>query len=158
MSTPRRRLTVIDRTMIEVRLRDGWSVRAIATALGRSPGTISDEIQKHSDCAGYHADAAETRAAANRRLSGRVPRLGSDGALFGGVAKLLRLKWSPEQISGRRRRIEGGMEKQSGLLVSHEATVWFGQRAEPAQNFSRPCGTRSRIAVKRSWDTATANL
>jgi IS30 family transposase len=41
--------------------------------------------------------------------------------LFGEVAKLLRLKWSPEQISGRRKRIEGGMEQQSGLSVSHEA-------------------------------------
>jgi IS30 family transposase len=92
MSTPRRRLTVIDRTMIDVRLRDGWGVRAIATALGRSPGTISDEIQRHSDVPGYRAQAAEIRAAASRRLSGRVPRLASDGALFGGAAKLLRLK------------------------------------------------------------------
>jgi len=61
MSTPRRRLTAIDRTMIEVRLCDGWSVRAIATALGRSPGTISKEIQRHSDGARYHAQAAELR-------------------------------------------------------------------------------------------------
>ena len=121
MSTPRRRLTVVDRTMIEVRLRDGWGVRAIAAALGRSPGTISGEIQRHSDGAGYQAEAAIRRAAASLRVSGRRPRLASDGALFCGVADLLRLKWSPEQISGRRKRIEGGMEKQSGLRVSHEA-------------------------------------
>jgi IS30 family transposase len=41
--------------------------------------------------------------------------------LFGEIAGLLRRGWSPEQISGRRKRIEAGMEQQSGLLVSHEA-------------------------------------
>ena len=122
MAVFRRALTVVDRTTIEVRLRDGWGVRAIAASLGRSGGTISAEIARHRDPGrGYRAEAAVARAAAARRLSGRRPRLLSDGALFGAVARLLRLKWSPEQISGRRRRIEGGMQTHSGLSVSHEA-------------------------------------
>ena len=33
----------------------------------------------------------------------------------------MRLNWSPKQISERRKRIEGGMQMQSGLQVSHEA-------------------------------------
>ena len=37
------------------------------------------------------------------------------------IVRLLRLGWSPEQISGRRKRIEGGVGQESGLLVSHEA-------------------------------------
>jgi IS30 family transposase len=37
------------------------------------------------------------------------------------VAKLLRLQWSPEQIAGRRKRLEDGTEMSSGLRVSHEA-------------------------------------
>lgn len=32
MTVLRRRLTVVDRTMIEVRLRDGWGIRPIARA------------------------------------------------------------------------------------------------------------------------------
>ncbi len=122
MAFPRRALTVVDRTTIEVRLRDGWGIRAIAVSLGRSAGTISDEIARHR-VAGleYRAQIAVAGAAAARRLSGRKPRLGPKGALFGEVARLLRRKWSPEQISGRRKRIEDGMERQSGLLVSHEA-------------------------------------
>ena len=122
MTSARRALTVVDRTTIEVRLRDGWGIRAIAAALGRSGGTISDEIARHRGGGlEYRAEVAMSGAAAARRLSGRKPRLAVDGALFGSVARLLRLKWSPEQISGRRRRIEGGMEVQSGLSVSHEA-------------------------------------
>jgi transposase, IS30 family len=121
MIVPRRRLTVVDRTTIEVRQLDGWGIRAIARALGRSPGTISDEIQRHSGPNGYRAETAEQQAVAGRRVCARKPRLASGGALFGGIARLLRLKWSPEQISGRRKRIERGMEQQSGLRVSHEA-------------------------------------
>jgi transposase, IS30 family len=122
MTAQRRALTVVDRTMIEVRLQDGWGIRAIAASLGRSAGTISDEIARHGRGGlGYLAEAAEAGAAAARRLSGRKPRLAVDGALFGELARLLRLKWSPEQISGRRQRIEDGMETQSGLSVSHEA-------------------------------------
>ena len=44
-----------------------------------------------------------------------------DGALFAEIARLLGLGWSPEQIAGRRKRIEAGMEQPSGLRVSHEA-------------------------------------
>jgi hypothetical protein len=37
-------LTVIDRTLIEVRRRDGWGVVQIVAALGRSPSVISGEL------------------------------------------------------------------------------------------------------------------
>jgi IS30 family transposase len=121
MADPRRKLTVVDRTLIELRRRDGWSVRRIALALDRSPGTISDEMKRHGGAAGYRAEAAEAEAAASRRLSRRRPRLAVDGALFAEIARLLGLGWSPEQIAGRRQRIEEGMEQSSGLLVSHEA-------------------------------------
>ena len=73
MVVQRRRLTVLDRTTIELRRRDGWSIRLIAADL-------------IAEC-----------------------------------ARLLRLGWSPEQISVRRKRIENGMEQPSGLQVSHEA-------------------------------------
>jgi IS30 family transposase len=39
----------------------------------------------------------------------------------GAAARLLRPQWSPEQMFRCRKRIEGGMEQQSGLSVSHEA-------------------------------------
>jgi IS30 family transposase len=90
--------------------------------MGRSPGTISGEIKRHSDPKlGYLACSALSEAEASRRLSGRKPRFDTGGLLFGEIAQLLRRKWSPEQISGRRERIENGMEQKSGLAVSHEA-------------------------------------
>ena len=81
---------------------------------------VSDEINRHGGAA-YQAQTAAGQADAGRRRSGRRPRLAHDGALFGQMAGLLRQGWSPEQISGRRKRMEAGLEQSSGLSVSHEA-------------------------------------
>ena len=121
MAGQRRRLTDFDRSTIEVRLRDRWGIREIARDLGRAPGTISAEISRHGGATAYRAASAAARASVDRRLTGRRPRLAHDGALFGMIAALLRLGWSPEQISGRRQRMEAGLEKASGLSVGHEA-------------------------------------
>ena len=121
MIKTRRMLTLVDRTMIEVRLSDGMGIRAIARCLGRSPGTICDEIRRHGGVSAYLAQAATTRAAGSRALCGRKQRLGSEDALFVEVARLVCLGWSPEQISGRRQRMKDGMAEQSGVMVSHEA-------------------------------------
>ncbi len=117
----RRDLSVCDRTAIELRLRDGLGIRAIARELGRSPGTISGEIARHGGRAGYRAQAASAQAADARLRSGRKPRLAVGCALWDEVARLVRLGWSPEQISGRRKRLEAGVEQVSGVAVSHEA-------------------------------------
>ena len=121
MTISRRPLTLVDRSIIEVRLSDGLGIRAIARCLGRSPGTICDEIGRHGGVSAYLAQAASTQAVSNRALSGRKPRLARDGAMFIEVARLLCLGWSPEQISGRRQRMKDGMVEQSGVTVSHEA-------------------------------------
>jgi IS30 family transposase len=49
MAGSKRALSVFDSTIIELRRKDRWGVRAIAAAPGHSPGTISDEIKGHSD-------------------------------------------------------------------------------------------------------------
>jgi transposase, IS30 family len=78
-------------------------------------------VHRHGGAAAYQAQAAAAQAGAARHLTGRRPRLAHDGTLFGEVAGLLRRGWSPEQIAGRRKRIEAGMEQSSGVSVSHEA-------------------------------------
>jgi IS30 family transposase len=121
MASRTRALTVVDRTTIGLRLADGWGIRRIARGLGRSAGTISDEVSRNGGKAAYEAGGAVSRAAAQRALTGRKPRMAPDGALFAEVSRLVGLGWSPEQISGRRTREEAGMERESGLAVSHEA-------------------------------------
>ena len=122
MQRQRRKLTVEDRVAIDLRRKDGWGVRAIARELGRSPSVISTEIGRGLEPDGsYAAGSAQAAAAARRDRSGRRAKLAPDSPLFAEVAKLLRLQWSPEQIAGRRKRLEDGTEISSGLRVSHEA-------------------------------------
>jgi len=122
MQRQRRKLTVEDRVAIDLRRKDGWGVRAIARELGRSPSVISTEIGRGREPDGtYAAGPAQAVAAARRDRSGRRARLAPDSPLFAEVAKLLRLQWSPEQIAGRRKRMEDGAAVSSGVPVSHEA-------------------------------------
>jgi IS30 family transposase len=111
MAVQRRRLTLVDRAIIELRRHDGWSIRMIARELGRSSGTVQTAVaRRHGEAAVYRAATAEADAAASRRRSCRQRRLAPDGPLFAEIARLLRPGWSPEQLSGRRKRIENGME------------------------------------------------
>src|SRR3954454_3907636 len=115
MQKQRRKLTVEDRVAIDLRRKDGWGVRAIARELGRSPSVISKEIGRGRDKDGrYAAGPAQAAAAARWERSGRRAKLAPDGPLLAEVTKLLRLQWSPEQIAGRRKRMEDGADVSSG--------------------------------------------
>src|SRR3954453_18468914 len=109
MPRQRRKLTV--EVAIDLRRKDGWGVRAIARELGRSPSVISTEIGRGREQDGnYAAGPAQAAAAARRGTPGQA-----GSPLFAEVAKLLRLQ--PEQIAGRRKRMEDGTAVSFGLRV-----------------------------------------
>ena len=149
MPRQRRKLTVEDRVAIDLRRKDGWGVRAIARELGRSPSVISTEIGRGREQDGnYAAGSAQTAAAARRDRSGRRARLALDSPLFAEVAKLLRLQWSPEQIAGRRKRLEEGTEMLSGLRVRRSTRRSTSCRAvSRGASCSPACVRASRIVV-----------
>ena len=144
MQRQRRKLTVEERVAIDLRRKDGWGVRAIARELGRSPSVISTEIGRGREQDGYYAAGpAQAAAAARRDRSGRRARLAPDSPLFAEVAKLLRRQWSPEQIAGRRKRLEDGTEVSSGLRVRR-----FTRRSTPCRAVS--CGASCSPACVRA--------
>ena len=75
------------------------SLRAIAAQLGRSPSTVSREIQRNGGYAAYRASKAE-KAAWERALRPKLCKLASRPALTRVIAMKLQLEWSPEQIAG----------------------------------------------------------
>src|SRR6478735_12233582 len=113
-----RRLSAVERVRIELGLRDGLSLTRIAEAIGRPKGTVSKEIARHGGGGAYTADAIQSVGVPR---GGRPHRLKPGQPVFEAVAALLRQRWSPEQISGRRKRMEDDVEASSGLAVSHEA-------------------------------------
>lgn len=93
-------LTAADRGAIEALLREQYSVREIGAKLGRSPSTISREINKRSTPTGYHAETAQLNYQRCRRKCRQKKKLAYSKRQKYVVAKL-QLGWSPEQIAGR---------------------------------------------------------
>jgi IS30 family transposase len=106
--------------MLTTLLAEHKSVREMARALGRSPSTVSRELQRNAspEYRFYLSQRAESRAAARRKRASRRPRLKHSRILSYVRAKLAR-GWSPEQIAGRI-----GLE-QPGWAISHEAIYQY---------------------------------
>jgi IS30 family transposase len=81
----------------------GKSLREIGRCLGRSVSTISREVQRNR-CphdGRYRVDKAHSRAMSKRSSTRKKSQFSEQEWL--GMQTLLRRKWSPQQISGRRR-------------------------------------------------------
>jgi IS30 family transposase len=110
------RLRGSEREEVSRGLRVGESVRQIADRLERAPSTISREIRRNGGRDAYRAHRAHA-AARERERRPRRTRLARNPALRAEVERLLRLRWSPVQIS-RRLRLEHPADEE--MRVSHE--------------------------------------
>src|SRR6185295_9399983 len=100
-----------------------YSLRAIATALGRSASTISRELKRNSEptkawSAGYEPVRAQAVSVRRRRWDARF-KLARDPALRAYVRERLLAGWSPEQIAGQ-------LKAETGhCVISHESIYRF---------------------------------
>ena len=113
------RLDLAGRVLIQIRLREGCSYRAIAAELGVAPSTMSREIAAHAVDGTYRAKDAQRAAVRARRRSGN-PKLVPGSRLWQAVIQGLDDKRSPEQISGRLRR---DYPDRDDMQVSPETTL-----------------------------------
>ena len=117
---PRRRsrlaLTLAEREEISRGIARYESIRLIAETLGRSPSTVSREIERNGGYDRYRAALADERAWAQARRPKRC-KLANNGRLRLAVARKLQLEWSPQQIAGWLKRAYRGNE---AYKVSHE--------------------------------------
>ncbi|MCA1835323.1 MAG: IS30 family transposase [Actinobacteria bacterium] len=95
-----RYLSEDERVRIADLRREGRTVRAIASELGRSPATISRELRGNRDeGSGQYRPFTAQRLAAGRRARPGRGKLVRDAVLRQFVAERLEKRWSPEQIS-----------------------------------------------------------
>jgi IS30 family transposase len=92
------------------------SIRMIAAQLGRSPSTVSREVNRNGGYYDYRAAQAE-QAAWDRAQRPKRCKLACNKPLSQIVAKKLQLHWSPQQIAGWLKREYPGNEDTH---VSHE--------------------------------------
>ena len=96
---PRERLGLDRRCVIEVRLRDGRSLREIAREIGVAHTTVAREVARNRCPDGaYRARAAQRRADEAARRP-RATKLERSARLRAEVARMLSLRWSPRQVS-----------------------------------------------------------
>ena len=142
MGTNYKHLSCEERTLIQLSLEQGCTLRVIARSLQRAPSSISRELKRNGWtnpttgprkrgrpplAGGYRAPLAQQRATGLAATARYPSRLAQDGPLWGYVARLLRDRHSPEQIS----RILCRMQPDDPTLqVSHE-TIYTALYAMP---------------------------
>lgn len=91
------RITPADRYRIEAGLQSGFSIRAIAKKLKRSPSTISREVHAEASRGSYLAERANRGSTKRKQMRKRKYKL--KGWLKRSVVRKILADWSPEQIS-----------------------------------------------------------
>lgn len=110
---------VEEREKIQEMLWQKSSIRNIATALNRSPSSVSREIHRNLPPIHYRyaPRLAHERALIKRKRRGRIDRL-KNQQVRDYVVFHLKKRWSPEQISGR-------IRMDINETVSHEAIYQY---------------------------------
>jgi len=109
-------LTLGEREEISRGIAAGRSARRIAACLGRSPSTVTREIDRHGGRCAYRAADADEQAWDNARRP-QACKLARDPALCRLVAAKLAEDWSPEQIAGW---LKAEFPADQTMRVSHE--------------------------------------
>lgn len=116
--SPGERLDLARRAVIEVRLRDGRSMREIAREIGVAHTTVAREVRRHVGPDGrYRAGRAQREADASARRP-RPRRVEANPGLRAWVAARLAERWSPRQISAR---LVSEFPDDPEMRLSHEA-------------------------------------
>lgn len=109
-------LSLAEREELSRGQAQGLSLRAVASSLGRSPGSLSREVRRNAASTGYRACTAERRAKKRAVLPRRRRFTVLRTKLWGTIRDKILMEWSPEQISSWLENTYAEMD----MHVSHE--------------------------------------
>lgn len=140
-----KQLSVEEREKIQEFLWQKASLRSIAKSLGRSHSSILRELNRHNRDRAYQYKPrlAHERALAKRKSRGRKDRL-KNQTIREYVVSHLKMRWSPEQISGR-------IRIDLGKKISHEAIYQYiyAQVHRDGWGLTKPGHEDLRIYLRR---------
>ena len=153
-------LTYEERVTLSALKLQGLSIQSIATALGRHRTTLYRELKRnrcHVTDGAYRPSKAQRRTRARRSRSRRNTHYCDHQ--FSLVRRLLRKKWSPEQIVGHIRRFKLMKRRMSHETIyqyiwrdkADGGNLWTHLRQSPKQRRKRykAYDSRGRLADKR---------
>lgn len=111
-----RELRFDEREEISRGIAAGASFRVIAGKLHRAPSTVAREVIRNGGRKSYRAEGAE-RVCWRRHRRPKPGKFEYSPQLLARVVELLRLDWSPQQVS---RRLKMDYPGQAEMQVSHE--------------------------------------
>ncbi|NCU42306.1 MAG: hypothetical protein EOM19_06345 [Candidatus Moranbacteria bacterium] len=117
-------LTIRERTIIEVRYRDGLSMREIGREIERDVGTLSREIggKPRKGVGKYRAEVAHKKACERIQKRGNISKIQKNTFLREYIIQKLKIGWSPEQIS---LRLPLDFSKEKSMCLSYEAIYQY---------------------------------
>lgn len=126
-------LTLEERKKLSRMLRNKETIRHIAEALGRSPGTVSRELKRNITRYSYGMRYRPVNAQKKYQVRKHEPRDGKylDEMLREYVQEKLLLTWSPEQVSGR---IRLDYPEDLHMRVSHTTVYRWLHKGQLAQS------------------------
>jgi IS30 family transposase len=129
MQTLYKHLGSEEQTTLTLMRQDRHSLIATAQQLKRSASTLSRELRRNiiTTDQPYGAAKAGRRARAKLFVPRKTKKLAAGSHLLNIVGDLIKLGWSPQQISGRLRDI---LPDRAEMLVSHE-TIYTALYAMP---------------------------
>jgi len=126
-----RHISKEERLEIAILLSKSYGIREIAGVLERSPGTISDEIERNSVMGIYDPKKAQYKAYSKRKHSKyQGMKVVQDDALRTYVREKMKDDWSPEEISGRLKEIDKDIKYASKGAICKFVYSVYGRRIE----------------------------
>ncbi len=147
-------LTLCEREEISRGIASAFSLRTIAAQLGRSPSTISREINRNGGLQQYRASQAD-KAAWDKAHRPKPCKLAQHPVLKRIVAAKLKINWSPKQIDGWLKRQYPFDENKQ---VSHETiyrSLFIQARGVLKKELQRYL--RTQRAIRRSTHHSMKN-
>ena len=105
-----------ERHYIGIGLKKGDSIRQIARDIGRSHTTISREIARNTGNRGYRYQQAQNKSAVRHKSKEKAIKM--TDTMKSKITSYLKQDWSPEQISGRLKQLDG-------VSIHHETIYRF---------------------------------
>jgi len=96
------KLKLVDRLEIKILLDKGYSKRAIARSMGRSPNTIAYEVDVNGGVLGYNPQNADIYARTRKKDTRKEwSKIEHNTEMKAYIIQCLEKHWNPDEISGR---------------------------------------------------------